>query len=221
MSVQVASRSIPTSYLLKRLHTLTGVVPLGGFLIFHLWQNLSVLAGFDAFSERLKPAPLHNALAIIFVLIPLAVHVILGLLRLTISGNTLGHSRQGGNIRYLLQRVSAILGGMFLFWHIWHSRQLEDVQAWRDLLAFPGITFAYLMGGLAIIFHFCNGLWSAAMSVGLIQESKRQRATLYFVSLLFLILSTAFVLSLLRFSAPDDADITGFQQPVGIQTRVL
>jgi succinate dehydrogenase / fumarate reductase cytochrome b subunit len=201
MSVQVAQRSIPISFFLKRLHTLTGVLPLGAYLILHLWQNLSVLGGFEFFSERLKSSSTQSILTLVFVLIPLAVHVVLGLLRLYISGNTLGHSRQSGNVRYLLQRVSAVVGGAFLLWHIWQARQLEGAQAWREMLVFPGMAFAYLIGGLAVIFHYCNGLWSAALSLGFLQDKKMQQMLLVFVLLLFVILAMAFVVTVLRFSA--------------------
>ena len=204
MSVQVAKRSVPISFFLKRLHTLTGVIPLGAYLIFHLWRNLSVLGGFELFSERLKFSPTQSALTLVFVLIPLAIHVILGLLRLYISGNTLGHSRQSGNIRYLLQRVSAVVGGAFLLWHIWQARQLEDVQAWHEMLIFPGMAFAYLIGGLAVIFHYCNGLWSATSGMGLIQGRRTQKTMLVFVCFLFVILAMAFVMTVLQFSAVDN-----------------
>lgn len=201
----MAQRSVPISFFLKRLHTLTGVVPLGAYLIFHLWQNLSVLGGFELFSERLKFSPTQSALTLVFVLIPLGVHGILGLLRLYISGNTLGHSRQSGNIRYLLQRVSAVVGGGFLLWHIFQSRQLEGAQAWHEMLVFPGMAFAYLIGGLAVIFHYCNGLWSAASGMGFIQGRRTQKVMLVFVILLFVTLAMAFVVTVLRFSTVDNS----------------
>ena len=47
----IASLSLgePRRFLLRRLHSLCGVLPIGAFLVVHLWTNLSAVRGRGAF----------------------------------------------------------------------------------------------------------------------------------------------------------------------------
>ncbi|MCX5651436.1 MAG: succinate dehydrogenase [Planctomycetota bacterium] len=125
-------------HLLRRLHSLTGVAPIGVFLIPHLTTNSSIVWG-EVFNAK-KYAELgagsagvatfqhevnfiHDLPALIFIEIfvlwlPIAYHAILGVY-FARSGraNTERYAYQA-NWRYTFQRVSGYLGVLFLFMHI-------------------------------------------------------------------------------------------------------
>ena len=63
---------------MRRLHSATGLFPLGAYLLFHAWEHWPVRTGRDALFARLDQS--HNtALEICCVLLPLLVHAGLGL----------------------------------------------------------------------------------------------------------------------------------------------
>lgn len=68
-------------FYLLRLHSLTGVVPLGGFLLEHLWTNASATAGRTAFNEavgQLQRLPGLLFLEVFGILLPLTFHAFYG-----------------------------------------------------------------------------------------------------------------------------------------------
>src|SRR6266542_2027857 len=73
---------------LKRLHSLTGMIPLGAFLIEHLAVNAFALAGPPAFRHAtgtLDRIPFLTALELALIAAPLAVHSVLGVLIATMA----------------------------------------------------------------------------------------------------------------------------------------
>ena len=65
------------SFLLRRLHSLTGIVPIGGFLLFHLFENASARNGAHAFNEtveKIASMPYLYALEIGMLMIPILFH---------------------------------------------------------------------------------------------------------------------------------------------------
>ena len=125
-------------HLLRRLHSLTGVVPIGVFLFPHLTTNSSIVWG-EVFNAKkyadFGPGSggvatfqhevnfIHNLPALIFIEIfvlwlPIAYHAILGIY-FAQSGktNTDRYSYQA-NWRYAFQRISGYIGVLFLFMHI-------------------------------------------------------------------------------------------------------
>ena len=47
---------------LRRLHSLSGIVPVGGFIAFHLYENYSATRGADAYNAMTSNRPYRDAM---------------------------------------------------------------------------------------------------------------------------------------------------------------
>lgn len=198
----MASRNVLQrhDFLLRRLHSLTGVVPIGVFLIFHLTTNSSILWGeinkdggaatFQHEVNFIHSLPALLLIEIFGLWLPIAFHSVLGIIY-TFGGkpNTLGYTYPD-NWRYTMQRVSGWVGIIFIFFHVatlrwgwtWlpfasgfdaHAAASTTAIALRgggDTAGWIGgvvVGALYLTGITMLVFHFANGLWTAAITWGL------------------------------------------------------
>ncbi len=196
-------------FLLRRLHSLTGIVPIGVFLIAHLttnstiaWGGLNTRAQSEGFGwmdraiatfqhevEFINNMPL---LLLIEVTLWSAIgfHSILGVYyAISGKGNT-GAYKYSGNFRYALQRITGYFGIFFIFYHVatlrwgwtwlvpggtkWSHEAASStfaaaIQGSTDGFTPVGFLVAcfYFLGVSALVFHFANGLWTAAITWGI------------------------------------------------------
>src|SRR5579871_4460033 len=69
------------SFLLRKLHSLSGIVPIGAFLVEHLLSNFEALKGPVAYADQVKflnSLPLVRVLEWAFIFIPLLFHGLYG-----------------------------------------------------------------------------------------------------------------------------------------------
>lgn len=121
-------------FLLRRLHSLTGVVPIGVFLVTHLVTNASVVwglldsrksayghGGVATFQHEVNFIHSLPALLLIEVFglwLPIAFHSVLGLYYARSGRSNTSAYPYGGNRRYALQRLSGYVGVVFLLYHV-------------------------------------------------------------------------------------------------------
>ena len=70
------------SFLWRKLHSLSGLVPIGAFLIEHILSNVEALNGPLAYAQQVRlldSLPLVRVLERAFIFIPLAFHALYGL----------------------------------------------------------------------------------------------------------------------------------------------
>jgi succinate dehydrogenase / fumarate reductase cytochrome b subunit len=179
-------------FLLRRIHSLMGLLPVGGFVVLHLLENARAALGAEAF-DRMQASKDASAWMPFydwaFVFIPIAYHACYGIFIASQSRHTLslGIYNQSGTWRFWMQRVSGILLLAFLAFHVWETRihsQGLPTYAWMSELftARPWVRPLYVLGILAAAYHFANGLWSASIVWGLAVREASQRAVLRFVS---------------------------------------
>jgi succinate dehydrogenase / fumarate reductase cytochrome b subunit len=182
-------------FLLRRLHSLSGVVPVGVFVIMHLLTNFQLAVGSavgrDLFQHEVDF--IHMTPALLFVEVGLwlsiAFHAGLGLIY-TFSGRpNVQHYPYGGNVRYTLQRTTGIIALVFIFLHIATLRWRWNLLGWEtpfdphnatqtvaQALQFAWwVPVLYLVGALSVVFHWANGLWTAAITWGLTISVAAQR----------------------------------------------
>lgn len=179
-----------TYFILRRLHSLTGVIPAGMFLLMHGLINTGALLGECSFLEGVQlvnRTPYLPFVEIFGILLPLVFHGLLGLWMVFVqsSPNNLGYN-YSRNWWYLIQRVTAVIVFVFLGWHLWDTwlaAKLGDMplegfyQHLLDGMSNDRVTLAmYTVGTLAASFHLMNGLWGFFASWGLTQSRKSQRA---------------------------------------------
>lgn len=181
-------------FLLRRLHSLTGVMPVGVFVCFHLFTNFQmVFGGFQHEVEFIHSLPALIFMEIFGLWLPIAFHAALGLVY-TFGGlpNTTRY-KYADNWRYLFQRITGVMALIFIFYHVatlrwgWTFGGMADtpfvVTGLQDqqlahaatAIAFQGsstahlivVTGLYILGVYSVVYHWSNGLWTAAITWGL------------------------------------------------------
>jgi succinate dehydrogenase / fumarate reductase, cytochrome b subunit len=182
---------------LRRLHSLTGLIPLGLFLVFHLTANNSAIKGPEAFNtvvNMLRSLPYLEIVEISILGIPILFHGLYGLIITPQFARTnLGAYSKVHNWTYYLQRITGIIIFIFIAVHIWQFRFNEDLdfEAVAIPLRQPAWAIAYFIGITATVYHFANGLWNFLISWGLTIGKNAQTVSGYvcaFIGLIVLII---------------------------------
>jgi succinate dehydrogenase / fumarate reductase cytochrome b subunit len=206
-------------FLIRRLHSLTGIVPIGVFLIAHLVTNSSAAWGAFALREQLPGVNAtadkglayfwkevmwintqipHLLLIEITLWASIAFHSVFGVyFAMSGKSNTNRYSYQS-NWRYSLQRISGYIGILFIFYHVatlrwgwtflvpggtkWSaefagSTLAAAIQGSENGYTFGGVlvTLLYFLGVTMLVYHFANGLWTAAITWGITISAAAQR----------------------------------------------
>jgi succinate dehydrogenase/fumarate reductase cytochrome b subunit (b558 family) len=165
-----------TAFYVRKLHSLSGIVPVGIFMCVHLFENASAAHGAGAFEEAVKKI---NSMPGVFLMevfgiwFPLAFHGLLGMV-IVFEGksNALSYPHPR-NWLYVLQRVTGVLALAFIVFHFaqfrWRKEEFmlapyEDVHA--ALTKYPWVLWVYVVGIAACVFHFANGISGFLFSWG-------------------------------------------------------
>lgn len=153
---------------LKRLQILTGVVPVGLFLVSHFAINGRAIAGPAAYAAgvaALARLPGLVWLEVVAIGVPLVLHLALGAL-LGLTGQGVREPAHPDRMRRWIQRGSGMYLAMFVVFHVWSLRLSPDrARAGADLfelmaaqLRHPA-SFAFdALAVLAAATHFSLGL---------------------------------------------------------------
>lgn len=169
-------------FLIRRLHSLSGIVPVGVFLCIHLSVNASIVAGQDAFQyavdqiHKLDNLGILKAVEVLFIFVPIAFHALLGVVIWLSGHQNMGTYRYCGNVRYTLQRWTGIVAIVFILVHLWqvhwiipggidfdaHAAAASTVEALKAPWAAP----VYVIGLLCAVYHLANGIWTFLITWG-------------------------------------------------------
>jgi succinate dehydrogenase / fumarate reductase cytochrome b subunit len=182
-SAASAPRGTAASFVWTRLGSLLAIVPLGVWTVNHLWDNLSAFSGKQAWEVAVEdhPHPVAHWVTLIVVLLPLLLHTVWGIGRLRSSSANLSRYPIYGNLKYVLQRVTAVGVLFFLGAHLWlallqprlvegRPEPFEDIS--REMHFHTPTLLVYLLGTLGVAFHLGNGLTSFAWTWGLASGRK-------------------------------------------------
>jgi succinate dehydrogenase / fumarate reductase cytochrome b subunit len=177
---------------IRRLHSLSGIMPLGVFLIMHLSANASVLMGtFDdnvALIHVLEHYGLLIPAEIFGIFLPLVFHVGFGLWIARTGKRNSDVYNYGPNRRYSFQRITAWIATVFIVYHIWHMHWIgasmgggvfdpdnATASATTAMQRHWWVSVAYAIGVLSTVFHFANGTWTALITWGITVGERSQR----------------------------------------------
>ena len=188
------------SFLLRRIHSLTGIVPLGGFLLFHFFENASARHGAQAFDEtvlKIASMPYLIIAEWAVLLLPLIFHAVYGIWITKASRPVVAQYTYSRNIAYLFQRLTGIIAFVYIAYHVISTRFWALLVAGREItfadmatkLSVPWVFALYFIGIVSVAYHFANGLWSFSITWGLIRSDAGQKRLAMVSSLLFLVLS--------------------------------
>lgn len=185
------------TFLLRKLHQLTGIVPLGLFFFVHMYTNSAAINGAGIFNKHVQDIhdiPYLLLIEIFGIFIPLIFHSVYGII---ISSEAKPNALNYGYARnwfYIFQRVTGIFLFFFLFFHILNFRfglipGLNVIpvaghadQAYAIVSAefhHGWIMVLYILGVLATAWHLAYGIWLFAVDWGLVIGEKAQKITLY------------------------------------------
>jgi len=170
-------------FLIYRLFSLSGLIPVGAFLAVHLLTNASVLGGAASFQARVDMihslGPLLVPVEVAFIFLPMLFHAAVGFIIIANGMPNVGTYRYAGNVRYTLQRVTGMIAFAFIMWHVaqlhWLGKPIGGGQfdphhatsTAAEALRPAWVTAIYVVGVLSVVFHFANGLWGIGITWGL------------------------------------------------------
>ena len=202
------------SFLLRRLHSLSGIIPIGAFLFEHiLISNASAIGGPAAYARQVRflaGLPLVFALELVFIWIPILFHGLYGVYIWYRGESNVGEYPWTGNWMYTAQRWTGIVAFAYILWHTWTMR-FTGV----DLHEVPGASFGkvqaelfspwlmgfYVIGLIAASWHFAYGIWLFAAKWGITTGEAARRGFLKICLAFFVLLSVVGLASLYTFRA--------------------
>lgn len=191
-------------FLIRRLHSLSGLVPVGAYMCVHLLTNASILNSVPTFQNAVFQ--IHSLGAVLpivewtFIFIPLLFHAIVGVVIVRGGLPNTSSYAYSSNIRYTLQRATGMIAFVFIAWHVFHMHGWFHFDVWLEKVAYPlgGAKFSpysaastggaaiqasllvqvcYAIGVLSCVFHLANGLWTMGITWGVwISPAAQKRA---------------------------------------------
>src|SRR6202035_3928811 len=185
--MSAAAAESRTSYFLDKLHSLSGVVPIGVFLLEHFWSNSYALVSVQKYNDvsvELQSIPWRIFVEAAVLWLPLLFHGFYGIyIWWKGKSNALGHPWMA-NWLYVLQRWTGIIAFIFIGWHLYTERFLgHGVTSYADVqrnMMNPWYVAFYIIGVTASSFHLGNGLWNFACKWGIAVSARAQRAAGWF-----------------------------------------
>ncbi|MDR7867570.1 MAG: succinate dehydrogenase cytochrome b558 subunit [Sporomusaceae bacterium] len=196
-------------FFLRRVHSLTGIVPIGFFMLEHMFSISQAIVGpaaFDRTVSFLQSLPFVVPLEIGFIAVPLAFHAFYGLYVAYLAKNNQLSYRYFRNWMFYLQRATAVITLAFLVWHVWVLRIGKALYGTEitfshmaGLLGDPLVFALYAVGLAAGLLHFVNGLWTFLITWGITIGPRSQTAAMYACSFVFVFLYAVGVRALFAF----------------------
>jgi len=198
-----------TSDRLRRIHSLTGMIPLGVFLIEHVTVNAFALGGAESFrraAAALGGIPMLAAIEVVGIALPLVVHAVIGILIATALPER--GSRQWPSRREIVQRATGLLLLPYLIYHVWSTRLSPDVlekhadlfEVMRRQVSGAGGLAFHATGVVLAAWHLGNGLPGFAERWGLARTQPAAHAVARVGGAVSFALGVAGVAALIAFS---------------------
>lgn len=188
-----------SGFVRARLGSLLAFLPLSVWTVLHIWNNLAAFQGPDAWEKSVTSYshPVAQLITGIVVLLPLMLHTAWGISRLlTTRPNNV---RYGffANLKYALQRASAVGVLLFLGAHIWlamlhprfvegHPEPFSDIA--HEMRHHMPTLAVYLLGTLGVSYHLANGVSTFMMGWGIVSSRRGLRHVEYATYGIFVLL---------------------------------
>jgi succinate dehydrogenase / fumarate reductase cytochrome b subunit len=185
------------TFLLRKLHQLSGIIPLGVFILEHFYTNSKALSGADDFNKAvgdLQSIPYIIFVEVIGIFIPLIYHAVYGLvITWEARPNNLAYPYPR-NWFYTIQRATGIILFFFILFHVLNFRfglipglnersvahyPNEAFQIVSNEYQIPWVVAVYVVGIVSTVWHFANGLWLFAVDWGIVIGERAQRVMGY------------------------------------------
>jgi len=200
------------SFWLRRLHSLSGIIPVGAFLFEHiLISNSAAIGGPAAYARQVRflaSLPLVPVLELFGIWLPILFHALYGFYIWYRGETNVGEYPWTGNWMYTAQRWTGGIAFAYILWHTWTMRFTGI-----DLHEYPGASFGkvqievfqtplfvfYVVGLIAASWHFAYGIWLFCAKWGIVSGEKARKRFLVLCLAFFFVLASAGLASLTSF----------------------
>ena len=189
---------------LRRLHSLSGVLPVGGFLIYHFYENAAILQPgsttdkVNAYTEMAVHA--RNLYLFLFlevgvIFLPILWHAFYGVIIMMYSRTNTDAYTYGRNQMFTWQRITGAITLLFIFYHLWVFRFTAFAQTPADPLvvahsfAVLPVFIFYVIGIVAASFHLGNGIWTFLITWGITVGQRAQRVSQWITTIISVAMS--------------------------------
>jgi succinate dehydrogenase / fumarate reductase cytochrome b subunit len=192
---QPQSFVVRNEFLIRRLHSLSGLIPVGAYLVIHLLTNASILDDAGTFQRAVYTIhSLNSVLWVVewvFIFLPLIFHAVVGFWIIAGGVPNTGSYPYKTNFGYTLQRATGMIAAVFILWHVFQMHGWFHNKLWLDNVATPlgGHVFRpynaastlgmamqgtaamlfivlYAIGVLSCVYHLAYGLWTMGITWG-------------------------------------------------------
>jgi succinate dehydrogenase / fumarate reductase cytochrome b subunit len=209
------------SFVLRRLHSLTGIIPVGAFLFEHILISNSTAIGQNGPSAYARQVSFLANLPLVFFLelfgiwIPIGFHALYGFyIWYRGKGNTVSYP-WSGNWMYTLQRWTGGIAFVYIVWHTYtmrftgidlHDHPLASFGKVQGEVMHTPLFLFYVVGLVAASWHFAYGIWLFSAKWGIVSGDKAQKRLLRMCLVFFLLLCGVGLASLYSFRSRPVAD---------------
>jgi succinate dehydrogenase / fumarate reductase cytochrome b subunit len=205
------------SFLWRRLHSLSGIVPVGAFLVEHFISNAYATNGPHAYATQIKflnSLPFVDFLEWGLIYLPILYHALYGIYIWARGSSNLVSYPWTGNWLYSAQRWTGVITFAYMIQHVWFLRfrgvRLLDYPGagWGKVeheLAHPWMIAIYVIAIVCASWHFAYGVWLFCAKWGIVSgEKARRRAGVvcFGIGLLFVIIGLVTVKAFIAPSNP-------------------
>ena len=194
----------------RKLHSLSGIIPVGVFLVFHLTINSAAIQGEQVYNDTIAMMdgmPFKLFMEIFIIAIPLLFHGLYGIHLALQSKNNVGRYKYVRNWNFYFQRLTGVIAFVFVIWHVWGTRiQVAlgnadvNFQLMADVVANPIVLILYIIGTVSSVFHLANGLFTFFITWGVTVTPKSQKYVQYIAMAFFVIVSVVATATLIGFT---------------------
>jgi succinate dehydrogenase / fumarate reductase cytochrome b subunit len=201
-----------TSFFLRRLHSLTGIIPVGAFLFEHiLISNATAISGPEAYARQvsfLANLPLVFFLELFGIWLPILFHGLYGFYIWYRGDSNVGEYPWSGNWMYMLQRWTGGIAFVYIVWHTWtmrftgvdlHEAAMQSFPKVQAEVHNPLLFAFYIVGLIAASWHFAYGIWLFSAKWGIVSGEKAQQRLLRVCMAFFLLMAVVGLASLYTF----------------------
>ncbi len=217
------------SFFWRRLHSLSGIFPIGAFLLEHFISNAFATNGVAAYNENVRfltGLPFVFFLELFFIWIPLAYHAGYGFWIWWRGESNVGSAYPWiGNWMYAVQRYTGIVAFFYMGWHVYTMRfsgvhlitesQAAYTKVWMELQN-PWASAFYFAGIVCASWHFGYGIFLFLTKWGFVVGERARKLTFRVTTLIavaFIVIGCASMYAFLTTPRDQVPKPPGYTQP--------
>jgi succinate dehydrogenase cytochrome b subunit len=203
------------SFVLRRLHSLSGIIPIGAFLLEHFISNAFATNGPGAYNNQVRfltSLPFVPVLEWVGIYIPLLYHALYGFYIWFRGQSNVADYPWAGNFMYAAQRWTGAVAFLYIAWHTYTMRftgvhLLTHPEAAfnkvRMEFASPWAVAFYVVGIVAASWHFSYGLFLFCAKWGITVSDRSRKAMGVVCTVVAIILIAVGLATISAFFRPD------------------